>query len=148
MIEMLASLGIKAVTDERRGINIDGLKISGSAQSIHKDRVLFHATLLFSSDLQRLLTSLDSPPEQNRIASKRKVTVKSVKSPVTNISDYLPHSTGMEEIRKYIVNYYRKEKTENRIYTLTKEDVSGIEELKNIKYATNDWIYDGKFLKK
>lgn len=148
MISMLASLGIQAATDERRGINIDGLKISGSAQSIHKDRVLFHATLLFSSDLKRLTTSLDSPPDQNRITPKRKVTVKSVKSPVTNISGYLPHTTGMEEIRKYIMNYYNNEKAENRIYSFTKEDVSGIDELKNLKYATNTWIYDGKFLKK
>lgn len=148
IVNMLASLGIEASTDERRGININGLKISGSAQSIHKDRVLFHATLLFSSDLQRLIESLESQPEQKRIKSKRKVAVKSVKSPVTNISQHLPSAISMEEVKEYIINYYTGQETENKIYTFTKEDIRDIEQLKSIKYATEGWIYDGEFLKK
>lgn len=148
IVAMLASLGIDASTDNRRGININGLKLSGSAQSIHKDRVLFHATLLFSSDLQRLITSLASDPEQKRGRARRKVSVKSVKSPVTNMTRHLSHAISLEEVKAYIINYYIRQNTENSIYAFTKEDIHGIEQLKNIKYATEGWIYDGECLKK
>lgn len=36
LIDFLATFGIRAETDERQALTIDGLKISGSAQSIHK----------------------------------------------------------------------------------------------------------------
>lgn len=147
IIDMLASLGIHASADSRRGINIGGLKISGSAQSIHKDRVLFHATLLFSTDLQYLITSLDSQPIQNRLKAKRKVSVKSVKSPVTNLSQHLPPAFKLDEVKEYILNYYTAKETENNIYTFTEDDIHSIRQLKNIKYATESWIYDGEFLK-
>lgn len=148
IIRMLASLGIEASTDMRRGINIRGLKISGSAQSIHKDRVLFHATLLFSSDLQRLITSLESQPEQRPVASKRKVLVKSVKSPVTNISAHLSRIISVEEVKDYIIKYYTEQSRDNKLYAFTQKEIRQIEQLKNIKYATNSWIYEGEFLKK
>lgn len=148
IIRMLASLGIEASADTRRGINIQGLKISGSAQSIHKDRVLFHATLLFSSDLQRLITSLESQPEQGRIESKRKISVKSVKSPVTNISDHLSRVVNVEELKDYIIKYYTEQNRDNRLYVFTQEEIRQIEQLKSMKYATNSWIYEGEFLKK
>lgn len=148
ILALLASLGLEASCDERRGIYIHGLKISGSAQSIHKDRVLFHATLLFSSDLKRLNISLESLPGQKRAGSKRKVAVKSVRSTVTNISEHLPHPIGMEELKSYIIDYYVKENEGSRIYAFTAEDIHDIEYLKSIKYATDSWIYDGEVLKK
>ena len=58
LIAFLATFGIRAEADERQALTIDGLKISGSAQSIHKGRILHHATLLFSTDLYRLTTAL------------------------------------------------------------------------------------------
>jgi lipoyltransferase and lipoate-protein ligase len=148
LINLLNALGITASADERRGINIHGLKISGSAQSIHKDRVLFHATLLFSSDLQRLTTSLERLPAPEKTQSKRKVTVQSVKSPVTNISRHLSHTISIKEVKEFIINYYTKQKTENKTYAFTTEDIRGIEQLRNIKYATESWIYAGEFIKK
>lgn len=60
LIAFLATFGIRAEADERQALTIDGLKISGSAQSIHKGRILHHATLLFSTDLYRLTTALKS----------------------------------------------------------------------------------------
>ncbi|MDD4514584.1 lipoate--protein ligase family protein [Massilibacteroides sp.] len=148
LIDMLAPLGISASTDERRGITIDGLKISGSAQSIYKDRVLFHATLLYSSDLQKLATSLDTPSEQKLKVRKQKTAVKSVKSPVTNVLNHLPSSIGLDEIKNYIINYYTEQTEGNKTDVFKTEDIDRINELRNIKYATESWIYDGKSLKK
>jgi len=54
IIRFLEHYGLHARSDERQGLTIDGLKISGSAQAIHKQRMLHHATLLFSTDLEIL----------------------------------------------------------------------------------------------
>jgi lipoate-protein ligase A len=147
ILNMLGSLDIKVELDTRRAIFIDGLKISGSAQSIHKDRVLFHATLLFSSDLNRLIQALESRPEKEcTSSSKPKFAVKSVKSPVTNLSEHFP-LTKIEELRSYIFNYYIGSSTQNKAYGFNDEDIRYIEKLKNLKYAMESWIYSGNFLK-
>lgn len=148
MIDMLASLGIKATVDERRGLHIDGLKISGSAQSIYKDRVLFHATLLFSSDLEHLNGSLAGNPNGIITRPKRKIAVKSVKSPVTNISNHLPSSFSLEDFKNHIISYYTNSEIQNQSYFFSSDDLSQIEQLRHSKYATESWIFDGKILKK
>ena len=66
LIAFLATFGIRAEADERQALTIDGLKISGSAQSIHKGRILHHATLLFSTDLYRLATALRAEAGEKR----------------------------------------------------------------------------------
>ena len=84
LIAFLATFGIRAEADERQALTIDGLKISGSAQSIHKGRILHHATLLFSTDLYRLTTALkntERKPEKKEM-KPAPFYVKSVRSPV------------------------------------------------------------------
>ena len=44
-VDFLESLGIVAYTDKRMGIYVDDRKVSGSAQCIHKNRVMYHCTL-------------------------------------------------------------------------------------------------------
>ena len=50
-LDFLSSMGLMATGGERLGIYLNGLKISGSAQCVHKDRVLYHCTLLYDTDL-------------------------------------------------------------------------------------------------
>ena len=49
VVDFLEKVGISAYADQRLGIYVDERKISGSAQCIHKDRVMYHCTLLFST---------------------------------------------------------------------------------------------------
>ena len=51
ILDFLKQIGLPAKGDERLGIYLNGLKISGSAQCVHKDRVLYHCTLLYDTDL-------------------------------------------------------------------------------------------------
>ena len=90
IMNFLKTLGVHVEMDERKGLTIGGFKISGSAQSIHKNRYMHHATLLFSTDLDRLVTSLKSTSRQTpeKTGGKRSTFVKSVRSPVTNITVY------------------------------------------------------------
>jgi len=57
-VDFLETLGIVAYTDKRMGIYVDGRKVSGSAQCIHKNRVMYHCTLLYSTNLLALDAAL------------------------------------------------------------------------------------------
>lgn len=142
IVSMLNLLGIHAHPDERKGLNIEGLKISGSAQSIHKERVLFHATLLVESNLKQLIQSLEASPENERLhAAKQPFRVRSVKSPVTNLLSHLPHNMNREDVKAFILHYYLSENPSNRLTALSEEDRAEIEKLKENKYRTHEWIY-------
>ena len=84
----LHSLQVSAWIDERKNICINRFKISGSAQGVYKDRWLYHATLLFSSNLEILQSILQ--PSKSFSTVGQLISVDSVKSPVANICEYLP----------------------------------------------------------
>lgn len=140
ILDFLYSVGIQAWADERRAICIGRFKISGSAQCVYKNRVLYHCTLLYSTDLDRLRLSLNGSSE---LLDNRCYVVKSVKSEVVNLCNYLPDSPGIGDFKRVVFDYFFKSASENRIYDLTPEDLSVIELLKNKKYATTEWIWDG-----
>ena len=148
MLDLLSQLGINASSDKRRAINIDGLKISGSAQCVHKNRVMYHATLLFSSDLENLTNSIEGNPEKSdKHTVNQKLYVKSVKSPVTNIIEYLSEPFDIKELRQFIINYFVEKDNNNKIYEFSPKDTAGINDLKFNKYATSEWNYDAQMVK-
>lgn len=120
IIEFLQTIGIHAQSDKRLGLTIDGLKISGSAQYISKNTILFHACLLFSSDLQVLANVLNGKGDE-----KRKY-VGSVKSPVTNICEHLSQPMQMTDFKQKILDYFT-----GSIYAFNEVDIAEIEKLKN-----------------
>lgn len=148
IVEFLSKLGIKAQVDARRAINIDGLKISGSAQCIHKNRVMFHATLLFSSNLEKLNTSLEGDETALINSSNtKKRYVPSVKSQVVNISEYTPKSFTIDDLKQFIINYFLEKNMENKLYNFSQHDINQIDNLKDEKYATEDWTFNAYSLK-
>lgn len=119
IIDFLDTIGVHAQPDKRLGLTIDGLKISGSAQYIHKKTALFHASLLFSSDLSVLKTVLNGKEDE-----KRKY-VKSVKSPVTNISEHLSTPMQIDDFKQTIMNHFT-----GKTYLFDNKDIAEIEQLK------------------
>lgn len=143
IIDFLKTLGIHAVSDERQGLTIDGLKISGCAQAIHKRRMLHHATLLFSTDLDLLTRSLQlsSEPSGNK-KSSFPYSVKSVRSPVTNLSNHLIKPISIEVLKKLLTDYFVCRNTNSRSYKFNEHDQEMIRLLRNEKYATQNWIFN------
>lgn len=143
LIAFLATYGIEARTDERQALTIDGLKISGSAQSIHKGRLLHHATLLFSTNLYNLTVALQSS-ELNKPANQKPLPyyVKSVRSPVTNICSYTRQAVSIEEFRSALLDYFKKRNMDTRPYIFTENDLSAIRTLRDTKYATTGWNFN------
>lgn len=141
MLDILASIGVEAYEDERHTLYIDGLKISGCAQFIRKNKVLFHATLLYSSDLTKLAATLDSlyAAPQDSLRTKKKHYVKSVKSPVTNIREHLSEPLSLAEFKQKIVRDFLSSGAES--YAFTPQDLQDIEQLRQDKYLTDSWNF-------
>lgn len=118
IIDFLSTLGINATQDQRLGLEIDGLKISGSAQYVYKDISLFHATLLFSSNLVML--------DKVLLKGKDSTKPKSVHSPVTNICEHLRIPMQIGDFKKKIMGHFTGES-----YTFNENDLASIEQLKN-----------------
>lgn len=146
-IDFLDQMGVTAYSDKRMGIYVDGRKISGSAQCIHKNRVMYHCTLLFSTDLDVLNASLrGNPDSENLIPGSQTVrAVPSVRSEVTNISEHLITPVTVKRIIRLLLHYFL-ENDENQTYRFTHKDVEAIERLKNEKYANEEWIYNKSVL--
>jgi lipoate---protein ligase len=136
ILAMLSAIGIEAQADERNSIYIDGLKISGCAQFIRKNKILFHASLLFSSDLSNLSATLNS----SYTDTETKQYVKSVKSPVTNICDHLSEPLQLSDFKSMILNDFLGN-AGNSMYAFSREDTSSINRLKKEKYVTNNWNF-------
>ncbi len=142
IMSFLENLKIPTKTDERHGITFNGLKISGSAQYIFKNRIMYHASLLYSSDLETLTTALDVQPAETRNVLRR--SVKSVKSPVTNLSNHLEDSIETIDFGEIIFRYFSCSKTSgNNTYRFNKKDINDINQLKINKYANPQWIFNG-----
>ncbi len=133
VVEALAKLGITATTSGRNDLLISGLKISGNAEHVYKNRVLHHGTLLFNSDLENLGQAIKVVP--GKYESK---AVQSNRSLVANISQFLKSEMSTAEFIQFMLNV-QLEKTENSIYELTKTDIQNIEKLRTEKFITWEW---------
>ena len=142
IVGFLETMGVTAYTDERLGIYLDGKKISGSAQCIHKNRVMYHCTLLFSTDLDTLNAALNGDPDaESRIPGSRTVrAVPSVRSEVANIKEFLSEPMAIKRFIHLLFHSFVDD-DDNRIYRFSAGDMEAIERLKTEKYACKEWIY-------
>lgn len=144
-VDFLENMGLAAYTDERLGIYLDGKKISGSAQCIHKDRVMYHCTLLFSTNLtilNKVLQERERASEAELIPGLQAVrAVPSVRSEVTNICLYLDTAMDIKRFMRLLFHYFLTEDDGNTIYHFSPEDEATIGFLKREKYADEGWIW-------
>ncbi len=134
VVNALEKLNIFADISGRNDITIEGKKISGTAQAIHKNKILYHGTLLFDSDLSVVSNALNV--KFDKIKSKG---IKSVRSRVTNIKDYLKQDIDILEFKSIIKKYFFPYGVNE--YILSAEDLKKIEELRDNKFSTWDYIY-------
>jgi len=136
VIEALKKLGVEAYTTGRNDLLIDGKKISGNAEHVHRNRVLHHGTLLFDSHLEALKGALKV--DLSKFEDK---AVQSNRSEVTNISNYLPNPISVEVFTDFLFSEISQNYPEFMVYEPTPEDMEAIEKLSIEKYQTWDWIF-------
>jgi lipoate-protein ligase A len=136
IIEALKKLGVEAYTSGRNDLLIEGKKISGNAEHIHKNRVMHHGTLLFNSQLEALKGALKV--DLSKFEDK---SVQSNRSEVTNIANYLSNPISVEEFTDFLFEEIRHNTPEAMVYEPTIADLEAIQKLSIEKYQTWDWIY-------
>lgn len=136
VIEVLGKLGVKAEFTGRNDIVIDDKKFCGNAQYMKKGKVLHHGAMLFNTDLDVLGKALKV--SKDKIVSKG---VKSVRSRVTNIVDYLKEDITIEDFKELLLNHMFQGDKEIAEYKLTKEDYANIEKLMEERYSTWEWNF-------
>jgi lipoate-protein ligase A len=135
VIDVLRDLGVPAALGGRNDILADGRKISGNAQFARPDRMFSHGTLLFDTNLDDVTAALNVKP--GKIESKG---VKSVRSRVANISEFLREPITVAELQERILD---------RIFPggdrptleLTPADWTAVEELVSRRYGAWEWNY-------
>ncbi len=136
VIDFLQSMGVDASFQGKNDLRVQGLKISGNAEHVYKNKVLHHGTLLFDSNLDNLNEAIKAKEEN--FESK---AVKSNRSVVANISSFLPVATSREEftfkLKQFLAAYF----TSAQHYTLASNDIRSIHRLVEEKYSQWHWNY-------
>ena len=136
-LDFLNSMGLMATGGERLGIYLNGLKISGSAQCLYKDRVLYHCTLLYDTDLTALHQALTPEPMVDVEMLSSVYAVPSVRSEVTNIRRHLSAGT-VTDFKEKAFQYFSKSQS---VSAFTREEIEAVNQLREEKYIQKEWIY-------
>ncbi|AWX57921.1 lipoate--protein ligase [Brevibacillus brevis] len=135
VVQALKTLGVEAELTGRNDIQVGERKISGNAQYSTKGRMFSHGTLLFDSEMENVVSALKVNAE--KIQSKG---IKSIRSRVANISEFLVDKMTIEEFRLTVLHSIFGE-GEIEEYKLTDEDWEKIHELSRSRYQTWEWNY-------
>ncbi|MFL5574616.1 MAG: lipoate--protein ligase [Gemmatimonadaceae bacterium] len=138
VIAALRDLGVPAELGGRNDILAGGRKISGNAQFASPARMFSHGTLLLDSDLDAVTAALR--PRPGKVESKG---VKSIRSRVANIGEFLRAPLDVDELRERILEQIFGTRDRARIPTveLTAADWAGVDALVATKYGTWEWNY-------
>jgi lipoate-protein ligase A len=136
ILEVLQKLEIEARFEGRNDLTIDGRKFSGNAEHVHKNRVLHHGPLLFSSQMADLSSALKVDPDKFQDKA-----VKSVRSRVTNISEHLKMPLTVLEFRDLVLKHVMESTPGAELYSFTQDDIAAIARLRDEKYITWDWNF-------
>jgi lipoate-protein ligase A len=136
VVKVLNNLGVPARMEGKSDIRVNGLKVSGNSEHVHRDKVLHHGTLLFNSNLQVLHDMLMVTPQ-----SYKDKSVQSMRSKVANISSFLTVSATIDEFKNRIMDVISHTKKKVDFYKLTERDIAGINDLVNKKYKTWEWNF-------
>ena len=136
ILEVMQQVGVEARFEGRNNLTINGLKFSGNAEHVHKQRTLHHGTLLFSSVMADLSDALKVDPK-----AYTDKAVQSIRSKVTNISEHLSHPMDVTTFGNMIMEHIRKHYGGNVMYSYTEEDIRAIEQLRDEKYCQWEWNF-------
>ena len=134
VIAALRDLGIPADMGDAFDITVDGCKVSGNAQSVVKNRVMHHGTLLFDADLT-VLSEITG--HANADVTSR--AIRSNPSPVCNLRPYLKRDMDIAAFTDYMKTALCGENAEIR--TFTEEESAEIARLRDTKYGTWEWNF-------
>jgi lipoate-protein ligase A len=136
VIRALRELGVQAELNGRNDIVIGERKISGNAQYVSGGRMVSHGTLLFNTDLSIISNILTV--KTSKITSKG---IKSVRSRVANISEFLANPMDMDAFRAHVTRSILSGGDDVQVYRLTAEDWTSIQKMTDERYRCWEWNF-------
>lgn len=131
----LNQLGVPAEVNGRNDITIEGRKFSGNSQYIRDKRIMHHGTMMFDSDLSVVSACLNV--SKDKIESKG---VKSVRSRVTNIREYLAEDITLQQYKELLIRFMEEEGAMEH-HVFTPEELARAQEIKEARYGRWEWNY-------
>jgi lipoate-protein ligase A len=136
VVETLREMGVNAELGGRNDITVDGRKISGNAQFTNLKSMFSHGTLLLNSRIEDVVQALNV--KIDKIESKG---IKSVRSRVANISEFLKEDLSVEEFRERIIKNLFKDYETMPTYELCDSEWAEVNKLSESKYKTWEWNF-------
>lgn len=138
VVKALNHIGVPAELIGRNDLLIEGKKISGNAQFATRGRMFSHGTLMFNSEIEHVVAALNVNKE--KIESKG---IKSIRSRVANISEYLQEKMSMAEFKALVLKsiFQVDDVRDVPRYELTKGDWENIHELSRNRYQKWEWNF-------
>lgn len=137
VIKALQYMGVQAKFHGKSDIYIGDYKISGNAQSFHKNRLIHHGTLLYNTDLVGLKNFL-----HGSIPSTVGPLVESNRSKVGNITDFFPLKLSMDQFEKAFLEAFQiANQLVLEVHEFTPTQMDCITTLSYAKYKKFEWNY-------
>ncbi len=138
VIEVLCEMGVPAEFSGRNDILAGGRKISGNAQFASPNRMFSHGTLLLDSNLDDVTAALR--PKPGKVESKG---VKSIRSRVANIAEFLAEPISVDELRERIIEriFGTRDRANVPMLSLDDADWEGVQAMLERRYGTRAWNY-------
>lgn len=137
VVSALRKLGVQAELKGRNDLVAeDGRKISGNAQFSTRGRMFSHGTLLFDSEIEHVVSALRV--NKDKIESKG---IKSIRSRVANISEFLTEKITVEEFRAMLLHSIFEGAEQIQEYVLTEQDWEQIHQISKERYQNWDWNF-------
>jgi lipoate---protein ligase len=136
VVDALKQLGVNAELSGRNDLVAEGRKVSGNAQFSTRGRMFSHGTLMLDSEIENVVSALKV--KKDKIESKG---IKSIRSRVANISEFLTEKISIEEFRALLLENIFGGKENIQEYVLTDQDWERIHQLSKERYQNWDWNY-------
>lgn len=138
VVEALNNLSVPAELQGRNDLAADGRKISGNAQFSTKGRMFSHGTLMLDSEIEHVVAALN--------VNKAKITskgIKSIRSRVANISEFLEEKITIDTFKEMILKYIFDvaDVTDVPRYELSEQDWENIYQISEERYKKWDWNF-------
>ena len=135
ILDMLTRLGVKGVFAPPNSIHVNGRKISGAAAALGRDFILWHASILVSTDTVMLRQVL-APSQQIMKTS----AIRSKRHPVTTLTEELSGPVDMKHVqRTLLLSCQSVLNAKFERSDLLDEEKQNSRLLYDKKYSSQDW---------
>ncbi len=138
IIKAMEKQGLDLALSPRGDLRYNGLKVGGSAEAMRRGRMLYHLSLLFDTDLDKLERCL-AVKEKDDFTSR----VASVRSKVCNIREVLgkENISSVEDFRTLIIQSIKCENEKLEEFVLPEEANDLISAFRQDIFEKEEWIY-------